>query len=236
MSLLPARPHWELPGASLPRALRFFAADYPSALRLRFGGSATVPAEWASGTRAPVVLIPGVYQPWWYLRPIGEQLNRLGHPVIPVPTLERNTRRIDATAALVGAVLVALDLRGVVVVAHSKGGIVGKHLMAHGDPDHRVSRLVAIATPFRGSGMASFFPGRALKEFRTSDPELLALQGRRDLDARITSVYPVFDPHIPEGSRLPGARNVPLRMGGHFGMLLSPDAIQVIVREVARAA
>ena len=238
MRRLPSRPRWDLPGASLARALRFFAADYPTALRLRFGQGShrgTPPAEWARGERAPVVLIPGVYEPWWYLEPIGRRLHALGHPVVPVPTLAGNTRPIVATSRLVADVLDGLDLRGVVLVAHSKGGIVGKHLMAFDDPDGRVARLVALATPFRGSGMASFIPTRAIREFRLTDPELRALRDRRDVDARITSVYPLLDPHIPEGSRLPGARNVPLRMGGHFGLLLAPAAIETVVREVGRA-
>ncbi|MDO8384687.1 MAG: universal stress protein, partial [Microbacterium sp.] len=41
-------------------------------------------------------------------------------------------------------------------------------------------------------------------------------------DARIVSVYGRFDPHIPGGSALPGARNVVLDTMGHFRVLADP--------------
>jgi hypothetical protein len=36
-------------------------------------------------------------------------------------------------------------------------------------------------------------------------------------------VYAGFDPHIPEGSELPGAKNVRLETGGHFRVLAHPQ-------------
>ena len=39
------------------------------------------------------------------------------------------------------------------------------------------------------------------------------------MNARIVSAYGSFDPHIPGGSALPGARNVILETMGHFRVL-----------------
>ncbi|MBI5160811.1 MAG: alpha/beta hydrolase [Micrococcales bacterium] len=228
-------PRWEIPGASLPRALRFFAADYPNAMRLRLRPhGAHPPSWWAHGDRAPVVLLPGVFEPWHYLGPIGDRLNREGHPVIALPELGRNQLRVTESAAVVRRVLQERDLRRIVLVAHSKGGLIGKLLLSQ-DADERIQRLVAVATPFRGSTMASWMLSRPLRDFRISDATIVALADASTVEARITSIYPLFDPHIPEGSRLPGARNVPLRMAGHFAPILSPLAIDVIAREVDRA-
>ena len=61
--------------------------------------------------------------------------------------------------------LVEHGLTGVAIVAHSKGGIVGKHVMALDDrgTGGRVDRLVAIASPFNGSAMARLAPNPAAR-------------------------------------------------------------------------
>lgn len=218
----------------MPRALRFFAADYRSALRLRLQPHpALPPAHWSQGHLAPVLLIPGVFEPWYYLAPVARRLHGNGHPVFAVPELGRNRLRVTETAAIVQSALRDRDLRGVVLVTHSKGGLVGKVLLAH-DDEGRIQRLVAVAAPFRGSTMASYMLGRPLRDFRITDATILELADLHEVENRITSVYALFDPHIPEGSRLAGARNVPLRMAGHFRPIIDPTAIEVIAREVAR--
>ncbi|MFZ2963405.1 MAG: hypothetical protein WA006_01835 [Rhodoglobus sp.] len=44
-----------------------------------------VTRSWAGGTRHPVVLVSGVWEPWQFLRGIGERLHEAGHPVHVVP-------------------------------------------------------------------------------------------------------------------------------------------------------
>ena len=55
----------------------------------------------------------------------------------------------------------------------------------------------------------------------------LSREGR--VNERITSVYGLFDPHIPEGSMLPGARNIQLETAGHFRILAHEDTIRTIL-------
>ena len=62
------------------------------------------------------------------------------------------------------------------------------------------------------------------------------LSREQRVNERITSVYGLFDPHIPEGSVLPGARNVPLDTGGHFRILAHPDTISTVLAEAAAPA
>jgi hypothetical protein len=215
--------------------------DYPNALRFRAHAvrDRAVPASFAEGGLRPVVIIPGIYESWHYLRQIAEQLNADGHPVHVIPALGLNRAPIPATAALVHAHLVERGLTGVAIVAHSKGGLVGKHLMAVDDRAHapdgqRVDRLVAIASPFQGSAMARIAPNPALRAFLADDPVIAGLAAERAVNARITSIYPSFDPHIPEGSALEGARNIEVPIVGHFRILLQP-AVMAAVREAVGA-
>ncbi|TPW70187.1 triacylglycerol lipase [Schumannella sp. 10F1B-5-1] len=223
--------------ASPGRRVRFLLRDYPWALRARARGlHVPVPSRWAEGDRAPIVLIPGVYETWNYLEAVGDRLARAGHPVIALPSLRWNSGPIPETATEVWREIVERDLRDVILVAHSKGGIIGKHLLAIDDTEQRIDRMVTMASPFGGSRMARFMPQRALQEFRIGDPLLTALAAESRVNARITSIYPVVDPHVPEGSRLEGAVNVPLRMAGHFQLLFDERGIQAVVDAVDGAA
>jgi hypothetical protein len=193
-----------------------------------------VPAGYAAGTKRPVVILPGVYETWHFMRPIADELNRRGHPVHVMHAMGFNRDPIPATAALVARELASLDLRGVALVAHSKGGLIGKHLLAFDDPEGRIDRLVAVAAPFGGSRLARYTVGSTLRAFLPGDPVILNLAGERAVNARITSIYPRFDPNIPEGSRLEGATNVELPLWGHFRILTATGAIAAVVTAVER--
>ncbi len=214
--------------------------DYPTALRFRWRAARawSVPPEFQRGSGRPVVVLPGIYESWHYLRPIAEHLNAAGHPVHVLPRLGRNGRPIPATAADVAQELRERELRGVAIVAHSKGGIVGKYLLAiderGDDTERRIERVIAIASPFGGSSMARFVPVGGLREFRTDAPLLGRLAAEREVNSRITSIYPSFDPHVPQGSWLDGAHNIELPVVGHFRILLDPELPGIVQAEVER--
>lgn len=216
--------------------VRHAVFDYPNAVRIRVRSVRewAVPAAYATGDKRPVVVIPGVYETWHFMRPIADELSRLGHPVFVIPSIRRNTRPIPETAATIAVEVARLDLHDVAVVAHSKGGLVGKHLMAFDDADHRIGRLVAVATPFAGSAMARWMPGRTLRAFLPGDPVIQSLSAERALNARITSIYPTFDSHIPEGSRLEGAHNVEVDTIGHFRILGAAGTLIAVIEAVER--
>lgn len=215
--------------------VRRAALDYRNALRLRglVIRQPTVPARYAAGTGRPVVVLPGVYETWHAMMPIADALNVRGHPVHVVPGLGANAGPIPDASRLVGRLLEQLELDGVAFVAHSKGGLIGKLAMSGGSAA-RIDRLVALATPFAGSSMSRYMPGRALRAFLPTDPVIRSLVEEVAVNERITSIYPRVDPHIPGGSRLDGARNIELDLVGHFGLLRHPDGIRAAVEAVER--
>ncbi|CAN5151005.1 hypothetical protein BH11ACT3_BH11ACT3_22020 [soil metagenome] len=218
--------------------VRHAVFDYPIAMRIRVRSVRAwpVPASYATGDARPVVVIPGVYETWHFLRPIADELSRRGHPVFVIPTIRRNTRPIPETAATIAGEVTRLGLHDAAVVAHSKGGLVGKHLMAFDDPEGRIGRLVAVATPFAGSAMAKWMPVRTLRAFLPGDPVIQSLNAQLALNARITSIYPRFDSHIPEGSRLEGAHNVEVDTIGHFRILGVAATLSAVVDAVERTS
>jgi pimeloyl-ACP methyl ester carboxylesterase len=198
--------------------------------------SPSPPARWREGDRDPVLLLPGVYESWSFMRAVGEHLHRRGHPVYAVPELRRNLDTIPDAAATAQRTIEQYGLDRVALVGHSKGGLIGKHMMAFDDTDHRIRSLTAIATPFEGSRMARYMPVRTLRAFLPTDATITTLAANLVLNARITSIYGEWDAHIPDGSRLDGATNVELPIVGHFRVLRDPRVLAAVAEGVDRGA
>ncbi|TKR27078.1 hypothetical protein FA014_02220 [Cellulomonas hominis] len=186
--------------------------------------------------RPPVLLLPGVWETWRFLEPLARGLFAGGHPVHVVAPFGLNRGSVPDMADLAAAQLRDADLRGVVLVAHSKGGLIGKSVMGRADVGDRVLGMVAINTPFSGSPYARLLPVRSIRAFLPDDEVLTALAAQRADHGRIVSVATCFDPHIPTGSELPGARNVRLATPGHFRSLADPALLPLLERELDRLA
>jgi triacylglycerol esterase/lipase EstA (alpha/beta hydrolase family) len=217
----------------LPNA-HWIARDFASvwAIRARRVVRRADALAYLDGAKQPIVVVPGVYENWEFMKPIAERLHASGHPVHIVTALGRNVAPIPDAAASVHAYLVEHDLTGVVLVGHSKGGLIGKHVMLVDDTDGRVERLVAVASPFAGSRYARYMPARPLRQFVPTATTLSMLAADASVNARITSVYPRFDGHVPDGSALDGATNVEVPVRGHFRVLVEKDSIDAIIRAV----
>ncbi|MBP6685573.1 MAG: alpha/beta hydrolase, partial [Leucobacter sp.] len=181
--------------------------------------------SFSRGPGRPVLILPGVYENWRFMLPLIRELHAEGHPVHVVPALGHNRMPVPAGARRVAAYLEEAALNDVVLVAHSKGGLVGKQLMASGASAARVRSMLAVATPFGGSRYARFMLNRTLRSFAPGNETVTALGRLLDVNGRIVSVFPSFDPHIPEGSVLEGARNVRVGTAGHFRVLADPETL-----------
>lgn len=181
--------------------------------------------------RCPVLLVPGVYERWQFLRPIADALHARGHPVHVVTALGYNRGSIAKMSRLVEAYLDEEDLRDTAIVAHSKGGLIGKQVMS-GDSGYRVRRMAAINTPFSGSIYARFFLVPSIRAFSPSNTALRTLAGNIAANSRITSIYSKWDPHIPGGSRLEGACNIRIPAYGHFRVLADQRLLEAVRRTV----
>lgn len=228
------------------RRLLWWAADYLYAGRHQLavlslpwtvGLPRPTPPAWRTGDPGlpEVVLLPGVYEHWTFLRPLGNAIAAAGYRVRVIHGLGMNRRSVPDTAARLERALAKdpLPPAGRVLVAHSKGGLIGKRALLDADaaaaadpgaPGLGLRGLVAVATPFAGSWMARLLPlDRSIREFRPDDATILALARERAVNARIVSVFGPYDPHIPEGSRLEDATNVEVPAPGHFRVLGSPS-------------
>lgn len=216
---------------------RYWALDYAAAVRWQLGPllHRADPAAFLTGRPGlpPVVVLPGIWETWRFMLPLVRRLHDAGHPVHAVTALRGNGATVDSSADVVAGYLEDHDLRDVLVVAHSKGGLIGKALMLRPDSGPRVRRMLAVSTPFSGSAYARYLLLPALHAFSPNDPTTRRLLAETRVDARITSVWAAFDPHIPGGSRLPGATNLEVDDGGHFRVLRNPVVLAAIDRFAA---
>ena len=224
--------------AHLGRILSWWGQDYAYAAYWQVRGTLRPGKKEAlrSGTLRPVVIVPGVWEPWGFLGPVIEALHRAGHPVHVVTALGRNSRPVEDSAHTVAGFLAERDLHDVVIVAHSKGGLIGKFVMGELDPESRITSMVAISTPFAGSDYARFMMTRTLRAFSPNDPTTLRMQRNVEVNARITTISGVFDPHIPRIVALEGATNITIDDGGHFRVLDRPEVIDIVLEVAGRPA
>lgn len=223
---------------SAVRNARWWALDYVAAVRWQLGPLLQHhdPADFLSGEPGmrPVVVLPGIWETWRFLLPLVERLHRAGHPVHAVTALRTNGATLESSADIVASYLADHELQDVLVVAHSKGGLIGKDLMLRADSGPRVRKMFAVAAPFSGSLYARYLLLPSLHAFSPTAPGTLRLAADRSVNGRITSVWAAFDPHIPGGSELPGAaRNLRVEDGGHFRILRNPEVLAELDRFAA---
>lgn len=219
------------------------AIDYLWALRAQFASlflSKRTVRRWEHGRAdgATIVLVPGVFERAGFLRSLAEQLRMNGHSVYLVNSLGWNRASLGESARRLERELELRGLDDVIVIAHSKGGLIAKAAMLRPRGD-RIRHLIAIATPFAGSKYAQLFADPALRVFSPEHPELRGLARERGVNERITTVQPEFDPHIPTDveafalGTLPGAHErIVLPLAGHFRLLDDPRLLEIVTRVI----
>jgi pimeloyl-ACP methyl ester carboxylesterase len=212
----------------------WWAQDYAYAAVCQVQGmlSRVQPGSFHQGHLSPVLIIPGVYENWQFMMPLIRSLHDAGHPVHVVTVLQRNKLDVPVAARLVAQHLEEAGLRDAAIVAHSKGGLIGKYAMLNLDPEQRISRMITVCTPFSGSRYAKYMLLPTLRVFSPRNALTLQLAREETINSRITSIYGPFDPHIPEGSVLPGATNIELPTAGHFRILGDSETARIIVEQL----
>ncbi len=182
----------------------------------------------------PVVILPGIAEKWAFLKPIADKISLAGHPVYIIPKLGYNFTDIPKSAAIVKEVIETNKLEKVILVAHSKGGLIGKYLMVQ-DKDKKISGMVAISTPFSGSALAKFIPHKIVKELSTDGQTVNVLKAHKGINSHIVSIFPVYDNHVwhKQKSNLERAKNIEVNVHGHHRVLFSKDVRKKVLEEIS---
>lgn len=184
--------------------------------------------ETASGG-ATIVVIPGIYEDAGYFHSVMGPLRERGYSVKTIAALGRMRGPVPDLAKVVLENIAGIS-GPVILLAHSKGALVGRAVLAA--LPRNVHGLIAFAAPWEGSKLAWLFPpwtvvGRLIPG--GSDVRYGWSENREELiRPRICSIRPSWDPHIPGGSNLRGAHNITLTTPGHFRSLADPESLGAI--------
>lgn len=187
--------------------------------------------------KAPVILIPGISHRWSSIKHLGDKISLTGYPVCIVPELGLNLYDIPKSAGIIRSLIEKENLSGVVIVAHSKGGLIGKYVLAHHNTDNRVLGMVAIAAPFSGSALAKLVPRDSYKELRIDSEIIRALEKHQAVNEHIISIIPEFDNHVwsEKGSFLDGAaENIEVPVKGHHKVLFSGLVLKIVLDSIEK--
>ena len=186
--------------------------------------------DYVKAEKAPIILIPGVYEKWHFLKAIADPLSLKGHPIYVLEHLGYNTKEIHHAAKLIQELIDEKNLHNVILIAHSKGGLIGKYLLAFHNKDRRIKKLIAIATPFGGSHIVKLIPHKAGKELAPTSKIIQDLQEKKEVNTMIISIYGTFDNHVwPETScNLEGATNIQIDVHGHHKILFDKKLKEII--------
>lgn len=181
--------------------------------------------------KSPIILIPGNSNRWGFLKKLSDTISHLGHPVYVVDKLGSNLFDISISAKIVRETIDENNLKNVILLGHSKGGVVGKYLLIHNNKDNRVSRLIAIATPFSGTNIVNNLPYKSLKELSPTSKIIQEISSNFKVNSKIVSIMPEFDNHVwsEKGSYLERALNIKVPVKGHHKIVFDKDVIKKII-------
>ena len=179
----------------------------------------------------PVILIPGVSDKWAFLKKLGDSISLTGHPVYVSHELGSNLLNIPDSSKIIREIIDKNNLKNVVIVGHSKGGLIGKYLLMHTNSNDKIIRLIAIATPFSGSKIVKYLPWKRYKELMPTSKIIREVDSNKKVNSKIISIMPELDTRIwsDKGSFLEGALNIKVPIKGHHKIVFDKNVIKKII-------
>lgn len=187
--------------------------------------------------KAPIILIPGISNKWGFLKYLGDFISISGHPVYVADKLGFNLLDIPTSSKIVRELIDQNNLKNVVIVGHSKGGLIGKYLLMKGNQDMKIKGVIAIGAPFSGSRIVNYLPSwKSYKELAPDSKIIQSINSNFKVNSKIISIMPEFDNHVwaKTGSYLDGAINIKLTIKGHHKIIFDQNVIKKITELIGK--
>lgn len=233
---------WPMSRAVLPS--RYAPDSAPWQLGRGSSAPATFVGDAQQREELPVVVVlAGLGTPWAFMRSMLDALTERGFRTVALPQLGWNFRSVAELAAMVDRYLRTHSEYGpVLLVGHSKGGLVAKQVLLNDPEGGRALGAVAISSPFRGARTARYVTGsswritREIIGLRPGTPAQLALAARDSVDALMVSIIPLYDPIVGVPGTLEAGKNQTVRALGHNRLLGEARVHNLVARELRRLA
>lgn len=178
------------------------------------------------GAKAHLVLVPGYLGRWVDMYSIGEFLYNKGYSCVYVPALGWGVGEVRHLAKKLDEFLTGLN-EEVLLISHSKGGLIGKLVMDELPSGKNIKGMISIATPYQGAVIADWFPTTSIQEVGKKSVLLKQLRANLETNRKIYSLAGEWDDTIglPESCYLEGANNEVLSVSGHHLVLYSKKSM-----------
>ena len=176
-----------------------------------------------------VIIVPGVYENWFYFRTIRTYLLKRGYNIINADSLYRS-KSIAEDANALSSYINDNSFENVILIGHSSGGITALKCLKNND---RIKKVIAIAVPFSGVKNGHFLRTTRVRELLPNSDEIKNIKiFPTELRNKAISIYPTYDNQIwsKSGSLLEGVKSIKLKSNGHHLILKSDELLDAISR------
>jgi hypothetical protein len=189
------------------------------------------PAQWSQGTHGDVLLIPGWNESWYFLKIIGDALNKEGFKVFTVSALGNNTQSLKKSVQIITEYIDKIDSKDLILICHSKGGIIARVLLSNNKLAGRIKKVFFVSATVHGT-LLGYFSVLGLKDQSLSSVKSLPMPTSQI--SKIINIYPLIDNHVIPNKNLilTGAVNIQLPVYGHTRILDSPQTVSEIVSHI----
>lgn len=186
------------------------------------------PAEWKNGNTGDILLVPGFDETWVFLETIGNYFNNKGYKIHTVSTIEPNVKPIKYCVGEVMKYIVKNNLTNVIIMSHSKGGIVTKRLLQNTSIEERVKIAFSLATPYGGVHWAYKWMKNVYEFVYTS--EIINEMEKTRPSKKLINLYPRFDQVVFPKNKLflHNGTNIEVDVVGHAMIMESNKTINEI--------
>ncbi len=194
-----------------------------------------IPKHWSSGDKGDIVLIPGLYEKWHFMKSLGEKLSKAGYRIHVIKNLGRNIKSIDFGTKKLSEYLNQHNINNAIIVAHSKGGLIAlDYMLKESAKNTRVKKLIAIAVPFSGTNIGKKVKLNAVKELLPENTFFNNIAKNEKINSRVVSIFPTVDNHIwhHQKSFLPGALNIEFQVKGHHQIIFNDRVHKLVVKNI----
>jgi alpha-beta hydrolase superfamily lysophospholipase len=185
----------------------------------------------------PIIVLQGYMDRWGFIKNLADEISDAGFPVYIIPKLGNNLRDISDSAEIVNKLIERNKLKNVVIVGHSKGGLIGKYLLVNKNKENKILGLITISTPHVGSRMARYFSFLKSNEFQPENEIIQDLWSHHEVNKKIIAIFPKIDNVVWVGKRykLDGAKdNIVLDSYGHHRILFDKKAQDKVIASINR--
>lgn len=184
------------------------------------------PIKWINGTKGNVILIHGLHERFIFLKKIGNLLNTKGFRVHVLKDIHTNVIPVRQSVLVLEQFVKSKDLQNIILVCHSKGGLVANYFFKTSKSANRVKKVITLATPYHGSLFAFPFDRDCVP-----NSEIIKLINSNSEDnQKIFNIYPRFDNHVIPNKNLilSGAHSYKIDIVGHTRILEAQQTLETI--------